>query len=234
MFPSASGEFGVHRERLEGRDGFIGDGQVRRRNRPPLGLWPFHLARKRRFAPRVKIRELNFAPARREFRRTFQFLHPAPIARLLLDDLLTIHEQRAAVHLEKKRVEPRVRDVHPAVVFDRRVLRDFAEAQALQRKVVHLPRPLRNHLLTPQSLPHLPAIKRVAERPRHARILQEKVRDALHVFRGEPHVRHPSRGPARVRLAQKIHEALDAVFFFQRTERNGILRQQLRALFIAR
>ena len=44
--------------------------------------------------------------------------------------------------------------------------------QTPQGKILHLSRAFRFHLVTLQSLPHLPAIKGVGERTRHLRILK--------------------------------------------------------------
>ena len=225
-------EFGVHFPRLEGRDRFLGNRQQRRGNRPAHKLRPFHFARELRLAARVEIGELQLVPAQREFRSAGKLLHAAPVARLLFDDRLAVHEQRAAVHFQEERVAPGVRDVDPAVVFDRRVM--LRLAQTLQVKVLHVAGSLRRHLVARQPLPHLPAIQRVVQRPRHPRALQKEVRDALHVLPAQTQIRHPPGRSARMRLPQKIHEAFEAVLFLQRTQRNGSLCEQLRALLIAR
>ena len=157
-------------------------------------------------------------PARREFDGTFQFLHATPVARFLLDDWFSIHQQRAAVHFQEKRVTPGVCDVHPAIVANRRVM--LGLAQTLQVKIFHMAGPLRRHLVALQSLPHLPAIQCVFQRTRHECILQKIVSDALHILPAQAQIRHSPRWPARVRLAQKINEALEAVFFLQRPQRH--------------
>lgn len=70
----------------------------------------------------------------------------------------------------RKRVASLVRDVHPALVFDRRVM--LGLAQTLQVEILHMARAFRSHLVALQPFPHLPTIQRVAQRTRHPRFLQ--------------------------------------------------------------
>ena len=130
--------------------------------------------------PGMEISELDRVRTRIEFHHAGKILHAAPVAGLLLDDLLSIHQQRAAVHFQKKCVSPLVGNVHPAFVFDRRVM--LGLAQTLEVKILNVPGPLRFHLRAVQPFPHLTAIQRVAKRTRHPRILQQVMGDALNVL----------------------------------------------------
>ena len=140
--------------------------------------------------------------------------------------------QRAAVHLEVELVSPRLRDVQPAFVADRRVLLD--RAQAGQVEIVHLAALLRLHLFTLQTFPDPAAVKRVSKVSRNPRVLKQEVGDPLEVLSLQAQVGHAAGGPAGMRLAEESDQALEAVFLIQGTQRNRVLGLQLKALGIAR
>ena len=85
----------------------------------------------------------------------------------------------------------------------------------------------------PDAFPDLPAIHRVVQVARHARVAEEVMRDAFQFAGGQLQVRHPSRRTALVRLAEEIDQAAETVFRFQCPQRHGFFGKRLAALRVA-
>ena len=134
-------EVGLHRQGLECGDGLVGHREHRGRNGLPLEAGTFQLEGEGRLPPGVEIGQLDLSPAGPQLGRPLQLLDPAPVAGLLLDDLLPVQVQRSAVHLKMDRVAPRPRNLQPPFVFDGALVMHLPETLPRQSRPPVRPAP---------------------------------------------------------------------------------------------
>ena len=161
---SFSGEGAVDDWALESGDGLIRYRQHRRGNRLPRKLGALQLEAERGLPARVVIIQAEFTPTCRERGLTFDLDDPASIAGFLVEYLLAVNLQAAAVRFEEERILAGCREVDPAFEADRHVM--MYPLEVGQREVIDRASPLGFDGFMFESFPDLTAVHRVGQVPR--------------------------------------------------------------------